>query len=109
AGGLLLAPAAVWFGAIGHTQTYWLYLTGLAWALSRRWRVLAGVCLGLAIMSRHTVLPLVPLLALYAWRCLSPRARGKLGIAAAVVVVLIALQFGAHGFWQFTIGSPRWY
>src|SRR5262249_14425262 len=36
AGGLLLAPAAVWFGAIGHTQTYWCYLVAALWALSRR-------------------------------------------------------------------------
>ena len=109
AGGLLLAPAAVWFGAIGHTQTYWLYLIGLAWAWSRRWWTLAGVCLGLTLMSRHTVLPLMPLVALYAWRALEPRARLALGLTAAAVVVLLTLPFGLQGLWQFTIGSPRWY
>jgi hypothetical protein len=109
AGGLLLAPAVVWFGAIGHTQTYWLYLVALAWALARgRW-MLGGACLGLVIMSRHTVLPLLPLVALYAWRCLAPRARLTLAVAAALVVVALTLPFGAQGLWQFTIGSPRWY
>jgi hypothetical protein len=109
AGALLLAPAAVWFGAIGHTQTYWLYLVALVWALARRWWALAGACLGLTIMSRHTVLPLVPLVALYAWRCLPPRARVTLAVAAALVVVALTLPFGLQGLWQFTIGSPRWY
>lgn len=109
AGGLLLAPAAVWFGAIGHTQTYWLYLIGLVWALDRRRWTLAGACLGLTIMSRHTVLPLVPLVALYAWRCLTPRARVRLTVATALVVVALLLPFGVQGLWQFTIGSPRWY
>ena len=109
AGGLLLAPAAVWFGAIGHTQTYWLYLTGLLWALSRRWWGLAGVGLGLCVMSRHTVLPLVPILALYAWRSLAPRERRTLAIGAAAVVVAVALPFGWEGLWQFTIGTPLWY
>jgi hypothetical protein len=109
AGGLLLAPAAVWFGAIGHTQTYWCYLTGLLWALSRRWWALAGACLGLCAMSRHTVLPLVPVLALYAWRRLSAAQRRTMAIAAAVVVVAVALPFGVQGLWQFTIGTPIWY
>jgi hypothetical protein len=109
AGGLLLAPAAVWFGAIGHTQTYWLYLTGLLWALGRRWWGLAGVCLGLCVMSRHTVLPLVPILGLYAWRCAATRERRAMAIGAAVVVVAVALPFGVEGLWQFTIGTPIWY
>ena len=109
AGALLLAPAAVWFGAIGHTQTYWFYLTALLWALSRRWWGLAGVCLGLCVMSRHTVLPLVPVLALYAWRCVAPRERRSMAIGAAAVVVAVALPFGWEGLWQFTIGTPLWY
>jgi hypothetical protein len=109
AGGLLLAPAAVWFGAIGHTQTYWLYITGLLWALSRRWWGLAGVGLGLCVMSRHTVLPLVPILALYAWRCLAPRERRTLAIGAAAVIAAVTLPFGWEGLWQFTIGTPIWY
>ena len=107
--GLLLAPAAVWFGAIGHTQTYWLYLVALVWALARRWWGLAGLCLGLSIMTRHTVLPLLPVVGLYAWRCLAPRARVRLAVVAALVVVALALPFGVQGLWQFTIGSPRWY
>ena len=109
AGGLLLAPAAVWFGAIGHTQTYWLYLTGLQWGLSRRSWVLAGTGLGLCLMSRHTVLPLLPVLALYAWRCLRPGERWPMAITAAAVVVVLALPFGLPGLWQFVIGSPLWY
>jgi hypothetical protein len=60
-------------------------------------------------MSRHTVLPLVPVLALYAWRCLSPRQRRTMAVAAAVVVALVALPFGMQGLWQFTIGTPTWY
>ena len=109
AGGLLLAPVAVWFGAIGHTQMYWLYLTGLLWTLSRRWWGPAGVCLGLCVMSRHTVLPLVPILVLYAWRCLAPRERRTITIGAAVIIVAVALPFGVEGLWQFTIGAPTWY
>jgi hypothetical protein len=109
AGGLLLAPAAVWFGAIGHTQTYWLYLTVLLWALARGWWALAGVGVGLCAMSRHTVLPLLPILALYAWRCLTPPARSAIALGAAAVVVVAALPFGAEGAWQFTIGTPIWY
>ena len=109
AGGLLLAPAAVWFGAIGHTQTYWLYLTGLLWGLSRRAWALAGLCLGLCLMSRHTVLPLLPVLALYAWRGLRPSERRPLIIVAAAVVVGLALPFGLPGLWQFVVGSPLWY
>src|SRR5262249_21285060 len=109
AGGLLLAPAAVWFGAIGHTQTYWLYLVALLWALDRGCWGLAGVSLGLTFMSRHTVLPLVPVVALYAWRCLTPRVRMRLAAVAGLVVVGLTLPFGLQGLWQFTIGSPRWY
>jgi hypothetical protein len=109
AGALLLAPAAVWFGAIGHTQTYWLYLTGLVWALSRRAWVTAGVCLGLCVMSRHTVLTLLPLVALYAWRCLTTSERWRLAASAVLVVVALALPFGMQGLWQFVIGSPIWY
>ena len=109
AGGLWLAPAAVWFGAIGHTQTYWFYLTGLLWALSRRWWGRAGVGLGLCVMSRHTVLPLLPILALYAWRGLAPRERRTMAIGAAAVIVVVALPFGGDGLWQFTIGTPIWY
>ena len=109
AGGLLLAPAAVWFGAIGHTQTYWFYLTGLLWALSRRWWGVAGVGLGLCVMSRHTVLPLLPVLALYAWRCVTPREHRAMAIGAAAVIAAVALPFGWEGLWQFTIGTPIWY
>ena len=109
AGGLLLAPAAVWFGAIGHTQTYWLYLTVLVWGLSRRAWVLAGLCLGLSVMSRHTVLPLLPILALYAWRGLRPSEWRPMAITAAAVIVALALPFGLPGLWQFVIGSPLWY
>lgn len=109
AGALLLAPAAVWFGAIGHTQTYWLYLTAFLWALSRRWWGLAGLGLGLSVMSRHTVLPILPLLVLFAWRCLAPRERRWLAIGAAAVVVVLVLPFGVQGMWQFAIGSPIWY
>jgi hypothetical protein len=86
-----------------------LYLTGLLWALSRRGWGLAGVALGLAIMSRHTVLPILPVLALFAWRCLTPRERRWLVVAAAAVVLALALPFGIQGLWQFTIGSPTWY
>ena len=109
AGGLLLAPAAVWFGAIGHTQTYWLFLTALLWGLSRRAWALAGLCLGLSVMSRHTVLPLLPVLALYAWRGLRPSERRPLAIIAAAVVLALALPFGFPGLWQFVIGSPLEY
>lgn len=109
AGALLLAPAAVWFGAIGHTQTYWLYLTAFLWALSRRWWALAGLGLGFSVMSRHTVLPILPLLALFALRCLGPRDRRRLAIGAAAVVVVLVLPFGVQGMWQFAIGSPTWY
>jgi hypothetical protein len=109
AGGLLLAPAAVWFGAIGHTQTYWLYLIGLVWALSRRSWIPAGLWLGLSVMSRHTVLPLLPLLALYAWRCLARPERWRLAGGAALVIIVLTLPFGFQGLWQFVIGSPLWY
>jgi hypothetical protein len=109
AGALLVAPAAAWFGAIGHTQTYWLYLTALVWALARRWPGVAGVCVGLCVTSRHTVLALVPPLALYAWRGLTPGERLRLGAGAAAVVGALALAFGAAGLWQFAVGSPVWY
>jgi hypothetical protein len=109
AGGLLLAPATVWFGAIGHTQTYWLYLVGFVWALSRRQVVGAGVWLGFCIMSRHTVWPLLPIVGIYSARCLEPRARWRLLAATAVPVVALTLPFGAKGMRQFLIESPLYY
>ena len=107
AGGLLLAPAAVWFGAIGHTQVYWLYLIGFVWSLSRRWWSWAGVCLGLCLMSRHTLLPLLPLIGLYLFRCLDKSAKTRLGLSAAATVLAILLPFGLSRDEASLCGDPR--
>jgi len=108
-GGLLLAPAAVWFGAIGHTQVYWLYLIGFVWSLSRRWWRWAGVCLGLCMMSRHTLLPLLPLLVIYLFRCLDKSAKTRLGLSAALTVLAILLPFGLRGLRHLFVESPAYY
>jgi hypothetical protein len=109
AGGLLLTPAAVWFGAIGHTQVYWLYLIGFVWSLSRRWWSWAGVCLGLCLMSRHTLLPLLPLIGLYLFRCLDKSAKTRLGLSAAATVLAILLPFGLNGMRHLFVESPEYY
>jgi hypothetical protein len=109
AGGLLLAPAAVWFGAIGHTQFYWLYLIGFVWSLSRRWWNWAGVCLGLCLMSRHTLLPLLPLIGLYLFRCLDKNAKTRLGLSAAATVLAMLLPFGLSGMKHLFVESPAYY
>ena len=109
AGGVLLAPAAVWFGAIGHTQVYWLFLIAFLWTLSRRWWMWAGLWLGFCLMSRHTMLPLLPVVGLYAARCLEPRHRWRLVGMATLMVAVLAAPFGIKGIRHFLFESPAYY
>ena len=109
AGGLLLSPAAVWFGAIGHTQIYWLFLVWFVWCLHRRAWGWAGLSLGLCVMSRHTLLPLLPLVGLYLLRCLDLSAWRKVVCTTVLTVGILLLPFGMKGLRHLFVETPAYY
>lgn len=104
AGCLLLAPNAVWFGAIaGHTHTYWLYLTGLLWSLTRQHWLYAGVWLGLCLSSRQIIITILPILMIYAWKHLPLKAFFSLVGAALLSIFLLLAPFGLQGIQYFVL------
>jgi hypothetical protein len=86
------------FTAAGHTPVYWPLVALFAWLAAReRWRA-AAVTLGLLVVSRTTMIAVVPVLLMAVWLRDRPRFAG----ACALVSLTIALPF-----LPFAIRDPR--
>jgi hypothetical protein len=74
-----------------------LFMVGALIALVRDQPVPAGATLGLALATKLLAIVLVPVLTLYAWRRLGPRAALRGALAALAVIALLAAPHLAAG------------
>jgi 4-amino-4-deoxy-L-arabinose transferase-like glycosyltransferase len=85
---LAVFPMSLFLGAV-YSESLFLLLSVAAFALAERRRFLAaGICCGLALLTRPFGLALLPALAVLAWR--SPQRRESLaGLAAALPIAAV--------------------
>jgi hypothetical protein len=104
AGALLMLGAIALNGPLeqfvpaGHTAVYWPLLALFAWLATReQWRA-AAIALGLLVVSRTTMVAVVPVLLMAVWL----RDRPRFAAACALVSLTIAVPF-----LPFAIRDPR--
>ena len=108
---LALAPMAIFLQAV-YSEALFLLLALAAFVLAERGRWLpAGVCAGLAVLTRVSGVALVPALALLAWRA-PDRRRAFAGLAAAPALFAMypLYLWGRLGDpWAFAHAQDRWH
>lgn len=91
-----LHPEVTAFFPIGHTQVYWPWIVLVSLVLRLDRMRLAGAALGLLVLSRSTMITLVPLLGSYVYL----RRRGELLGASLAFGIVVAVGFGPFLLWD---------
>lgn len=98
------------FTLIGHTPVYWPLFLLFAWTIDRR-RWLAAACvLGLLVAARTTMVAMLPVFALTAWRSARPNVTAIVGVCLATIALAMApfALTDFHAVWNMMVQSyPR--
>jgi hypothetical protein len=94
---LVLAFDVQGFTLIGHTPVYWPFLALLAVTISRRRWIWAGCVLGVLVVARTTMVALVPVFLMAAWRS----DRRRLPAVLLVLTITIGAALAPFIVWDY--------
>jgi hypothetical protein len=84
------------FVSVGHTPVYWPLIALFAWLVSRERWTASAVALGLLVVSRTTMIAIVPVLLMAVWM----RGRSRIVPVCALLALAVALPFLPFAVWD---------